>query len=108
MSTLKTATKKRKRAKKRSLDTAGYNRFWEMREQGAGISDEGNIVRKQKKVFRCMCCGSTTGCKGKDYGGEPDTSKCTPECQADFNATRASSRVTDEFRDNYQETFGHA
>lgn len=108
MSILKTATRKRKTATKRSLDVSGYNRYWEMREQGAGVNEKGQVVTKQKKVFRCMCCGSTTGCKGKDYGGEPDISKCTPECQANFNATRASSRVTDEFRDNYPEIFGHA
>lgn len=106
MSSLKTSTRKRKLVTKRSIDTSGFRRFWEMREQGAGVSEKGKVVTKQKKVFRCMCCGSTTGCRG-DYGGQPDVSKCTPECQADFKATRASSRVTDSFRENYQGTFGH-
>ena len=102
---LNTATRNRKLAKKRSVDLSGYGKYWEMREQGAGVSKDGKkIVTKEKKVFRCMCCGSTTGCKG-DYNGEPDISKCTPECQAHTKATRNYN--SSQFVANYSETFGH-
>lgn len=98
----RTSTSKLKLAKKRSVDLSGYNRFWEMKERGAHVTKDNKVVARDKKVFRCMCCGSTTGCKG-DWGGRPDPSNCTPECQADLRATLAGSRVSDAFRENYDQ-----
>jgi len=76
-----------------------------MEERGAAV-DGNQIKTKDKEVFRCVCCGSVTGCK-KGHNGKPDISKCTPECQADFKATRILSKATDEFRESYVRTFGH-
>ncbi|GAH05284.1 unnamed protein product, partial [marine sediment metagenome] len=91
---------------KRSADVSGYRRFWEMKERGAAVGEGSQITTRDKEVFRCVCCGSVTGCK-KGHDGTPDISKCTPECQADLKATRASSMVTDNYREGYPETFGH-
>jgi len=106
MSLLKTATSKRKLAKKRSVDLSGHKKFWEMREQGAGVNENGQIERQQRKVFRCMCCGATTRCKG-DYGGEPDISKCTKECQAATRKNLSARKRDPAYEDNYVAIFGH-
>lgn len=102
----RSATSTRSLVKKRSVDLSGYQKYWEMREKGATLNDNGQIVGKEKKVFRCMCCGSTTGCKG-DYGGEPDISKCTPECQAHTKTTIAGRRIGGIYAENYVRIFGH-
>ncbi len=96
----RTATSHRSLAKKRSVDLSGYQKFWPMRQQRAGVNDNAKIVTEEVKVHKCMECGAETDALG-DYGGEPDLSKCTRECRAHTKSTRAASRVTDSYRDRY-------
>ena len=74
MSLLKTTSRNRSLVKKRSIDLSGFKKYWELREHGSSVTDDGKLIGREKKVFRCMQCGATTGCKG-DYNGEPDISK---------------------------------
>jgi|LGVE01.1.fsa_nt_gb hypothetical protein len=98
---LQTATRNRRLVTKRSVDLAGHQKFWEVREKCSVVDADKGIVPGERKVFRCIDCGAVTKCDG-DWNGEPDINKCSEECQARTKALRASLVVTDNFRRGYE------